>query len=143
MNRLTYKLDEPIKTLFLNYEYKRIPDYDIDRGNFGRITDDMIFNKLGQLEDIEEEIGIDLYTLFRIIKCGQLICKFRPMYDPKKTILISRKINSLYYDGSYYKLEIDEDGDDGYIIQYDVYLKDYGITWAINKWELEKDENNK
>ena len=46
MNRLTYKLDEPIKTTYLNYEYKRIKDYDIDRGNFGRISDDMIFNKL-------------------------------------------------------------------------------------------------
>ena len=28
-------------------EYKRIPDYDINRGNYGRISDDMIFHKLG------------------------------------------------------------------------------------------------
>ena len=55
MNRLTYKLDNPIKTKYLNYEYNRIPDYDIDRGNLGRISDDMIFNKLGKIEDLMEK----------------------------------------------------------------------------------------
>ena len=99
-----------------------------------------IYCKLQDLEDIEEELGIDLYTLFKILKRGQLICKFRPMWDPKKTILVSRKINSLYYDGCYYKLEIDEDGDEGYIINYDPYIKDYGITWALTREELEDDK---
>lgn len=59
MNRLTYKLDKPIKTKYLNYEYHRIPDYDIDRGNLGRISDDMIFNKLGKLEDLLEKYNIN------------------------------------------------------------------------------------
>ena len=99
-----------------------------------------IYCKLQDLEDIEEELGIDLYTLFKILKRGQLICKFRPMYDPKKTFLLSRKINNLYYDGCYYKLEIDEDGEDGYIIEYDPYIKDYGITWALTREELENDK---
>ena len=95
-----------------------------------------IYCKLQDLEDLEEELGIDLYTLFKILKRGQLICKFSPMYDPKKTFLLSRKINSLYYDGCYYRLEINEDGDDGYIIECDPYIKDYGITWGITKKEL-------
>ena len=99
-----------------------------------------IYCKLQDLEDIEEELGVDLYTLFKILKRGQLICKFIPMYDRKKTILVSRKINSLYYDGCYYRLEIDEDGDDGYIIQYDPYIKDYGITWALTREELDHDK---
>ena len=99
---------------------------------------DSIYNRLKLLEDLEEDIGMSLLTLFRILKWGQIICKFRPMWDPKKTILVSRKINSLYYDGCYYKLEIDEDGDEGYIIDYDPYIKDYGITWALTKEELEK-----
>ena len=59
MSRLTYKLYEPIKTKYLNYEYNRIPDYDIDRGNLGRISDDMIFNKLGKLEDLLEKYEIE------------------------------------------------------------------------------------
>ena len=30
-----------------------------------------------------------------------------------------------------------EDGDDGYIINFDyVYIKDYGITWGVTKKEL-------
>ena len=98
-----------------------------------------IYCKIQDLEDLEEDIGMSLLTLFKILKRGQLICKFSPMYDPKKTFLLSRKINSLYYDGCYYRLEINEDGDDGYIIEYDPYIKDYGITWAITKEELEDD----
>ena len=99
-----------------------------------------IYYRLKLLEDLEEEIGMDLLTLFRILKWGQIICKFKPMCDPKKTILVSRKINSLYYDGCYYRLDINEDGDEGYIIEYDVYLKDYGITWALTREELENDK---
>ena len=100
---------------------------------------DSIYRRLKLLEDLEQEVGMSLLTLFRILKHGQLICKFKPMWDPKKTILVSRKINSLYYDGCYYKLEIDEDGDEGYIIDYDPYIKDYGITWALTKEELENE----
>ena len=59
MSRLSYKLDKPIKTKYLNYEYHIIPDYDIDRGNFGRISYDMIFNKLGKLEDLLEKYEIE------------------------------------------------------------------------------------
>ena len=99
-----------------------------------------IYCKLQDLEDIEEEVGIDLYRLFRILKQGQIICKFRPIEDPKKILLLSRKIKGLYYDGCYYMLGVYEDSDDGYIINFDyVYIKDYGITWGITKEELEDD----
>ena len=97
-------------------------------------------NKLGQLEDLEEDIGMSLLTLFRILKLGEIICKFRPIEDPKKILLLSRKIKSLYYDGCYYMLGVYEDGDDGYIINFDyVYIKDYGVTWGITKKELGDD----
>ena len=99
---------------------------------------DSIYYRLKLLEDLEEDIGMSLLTLFKILKRGQLICKFKPMWDPKKTILVSREINNLYYDGCYYKLDINEDGDEGYIIDYDPYIKDYGITWALTREELEK-----
>ena len=96
-----------------------------------------IYCKLQDLEDIEEEVGIDLYRLFRILKQGQIISKFRSMYVPNKIILETRKIKDLYYDGCYYMLGLYEDGDDGYIINFDyVYIKDYGITWGITKKEL-------
>ena len=73
MSRLTMKLDEPIKTKYLNYEYNRIPDYDIVRGNFGRISDDMIFNKLGKLEDLEQDLGCPLEVVFKAIEDGIVI----------------------------------------------------------------------
>ena len=61
--RLTYKLEKPIDTKYLHYDYMVIADYDISRGNYGRITDSEIYNKLGSLEDIEDELGIDLVAL--------------------------------------------------------------------------------
>ena len=100
-----------------------------------------IYCKLQDLEDLEEDIGMSLLTLFRILKLGEIICKFRPIEDPKKILLLSRKIKDLYYDGCYYMLGVYEDGDDGYIINFDyVYIKDYGITWDITKKELGYDK---
>lgn len=59
MDRLTYKLDKPYKSTYLYYEYMRIADYDIKRNNLGRITDAMIYNKLGKFEDFLEELGFE------------------------------------------------------------------------------------
>ena len=99
-----------------------------------------IYCKLQDLEDIEEELDMSLLTLFRILKKGQIICKFIPIENPKKVLLLSRKIKGLYYDECYYMLGLYEDGDDGYIINYDyVYIKDYGITYALTKEELDHD----
>ena len=132
MSRLTYKLDEPIKTLFLNYEYKRIPDYDIDRGNFGRITDDMIFNKLGQLEDIEEELGIELITLFNVYNNINKNKKFysfdydNNIIEEKFTVYASMDIeNKTFIIGN----------DKIYIL---LSFKDYGKMWALTREELEE-----
>ena len=101
---------------------------------------DSIYFRLKLLEDLEEEIGMSLITLFRILKWGQIICKYRPMYGPNKIILLSRKIQDLYYDDGEYILHIYETGDDGYFINFDyVYIKDYGKTWAIKKEELDND----
>ena len=102
---------------------------------------DSIYGRLKLLEDLEEDIGMNLLILFRILKHGQIICKFIPIENPKKALLLSRKIKDLYYDGCYYMIGLYEDGDDGYIINFDyVYIKDYGITWVLTKEELENDE---
>ena len=112
----------------------------IKEGYYVDETNDVMYRKLKALEDLEEEIGMNLLTLFRILKKGQIICKFIPIENPKKVLLLSRKIKDLYYDGCYYMLRLYEDSDDGYIINYDyVYIKDYGITWGITKKELGDD----
>lgn len=99
-----------------------------------------IYNRLKLLEDLEEEIDMSLLELFRILKRGQIIYKTRSLYHNNKIILESRKIDGLYYDGVYYILKLHnmlfEDDNDDYDV---VYVKDYGITWAIKKEELEYD----
>ena len=101
---------------------------------------DSIYGRLKLLEDLEEDIGMSLLILFRILKWGEIIYKTRSLHHNNKIILESRKIDGLYYDGSYYILKIhniSEDDNDNYDV---VYVKDYGITWAIKKEELENDK---
>lgn len=73
--------------------------------------------KLGQLEDIEEELGIDLILLY---KCMLKHFVYRKLYN-------GRIVED--------KFRYDEAGFNG---QYGVYdLKDYGKTWALTREELE------
>ena len=98
---------------------------------------DSIYNRLKLLEDLEEDIGMSLLTLSKILKRGQIIYKTRSLYHNNKIILESRKIEGLYYDGVYYILKLHnifEDDNDNYDV---VYVKDYGITWSIKTEELE------
>ena len=87
-----------------------------------------LLNKLGQLEDIEEELGIDLITYFKIKNA--------------KTVFVKE----LGHDVSEMLVRNSKDGIDvcykGFanIPECDSYLrlKDYGKTWALTKEELEK-----
>ena len=85
-----------------------------------------------QLEDIEEEIGIDLITLFKALKNG---CFAKETFDyigRKQTQIIFTEFTQLYY----------TDDLDDYLIHIrtrDYYLKDYGKTWALTKEELENE----
>ena len=119
--RLTYKLDEPIETKYLHYDYKRIADYDISRGNYGRITDADIYNKLGQLEDIEEELGIGLITLFKALENG--IYTIRSNGKKRYPCLIHNSAVGYVFDFMF-------DQEAQYI------LSDYGKTWALTQEEL-------
>ena len=86
-------------------------------------------DKLSQLEDIEEELGIDLATLIKALKDGIWV---------KKS---NNYINN--YDG--WLLSFQEDcfvvgyGGDTYAY----YFKDYGVTWALTREELEKTQRRK
>lgn len=77
--------------------------------------------KLGQLEDIEEELGIDLITLWKAIN---------------NRIFIRTDCNYHFVGFGY--LEQDSKGDWYWdTIDGNFYLKDYGKTWALTKEELE------
>ena len=104
-----------------------------------------IYCKLQDLEDLEEEIGMSLLTLFKILKHGRIIHKYKPFCAGKQIILESCIINGLFYESGQYGLEVyneEDDIDEEYNDFKYVYIKDYGKTWAIKKEEL-KDENNK
>ena len=132
MNRLTYKLEQPIKTKYLNFNYLPIPDYDIKRGNYDRITDDMLYNKLGQLEDLEEELEIDLITLIKALR--------EPVYVIINKKIVETQCGHIGEDCKFIDFEVDgKDYRNMYDIEtYCVLVKEYGKTWALTKEELEK-----
>ena len=88
-------------------------------------------DKLGKLEDIEEELGIDLVTLVKAL--NGLYYKFRPedREISKMKVPMLRIINGEYC----------------WICPkwmtttwMSVLVKDYGKTWALTKEELENDK---
>ena len=83
-------------------------------------------NKLGQLEDIEEELGIDLITLFKALTNG---------------IFTSRKTkHARYYDSLFFNdLDLGKEiinGKEQFGFGMGISLKDYGNTWVLTKEEL-------
>lgn len=79
-------------------------------------------NKLGQLEDIEEELGIDLITLFKALKEG--------IYTIRSNG--KKRYPFLTYNGAV-----------GYIFDFmfeqeaEYILSDYGGTWSLTKKDVE------
>ena len=88
-----------------------------------------IYCKLELLEDIEEELGIDLITLFKALKQMFVFHKENVKIELIGIHFKSIKSNELYLFGFV------ED------TVHAVYLslKDYGKTWALTKEELEND----
>ena len=108
-------------------------------------------NKLGQLEDIEDELGIDLIILFKALNNGiwskggyyESCCvENEPHFIKPEDIMLgkvwyfeSKHIND-YEDYikepnqlCLFEMEYEDD-------QYTVRVKDYGKTWALTKEKL-------
>ena len=118
MNRLTRKL----KSCFLidlrtcePMEYEQIED------------SNACVDKLGKLEDIEEELGIDLITLFKAYSNGFYVKGEKE----KQYIDFQNALNANAFKNKemFYGHE--------YCYQY-VKLYDYGKDWALTKKELEQ-----
>ena len=80
--------------------------------------------KLGQLEDIEEELGIDLITLFKILKNGIWV-KTKNGISQHFTVSIRKWLQTNTY-CLYYRPYTH------------IWFEDYGKTWALTREELEK-----
>ena len=88
-------------------------------------------NKLGQLEDIEEELDIDLATLFKALKNGVY---FKYIFIDKHSGIIELIEFSDFVDICY-----DPDTNEWFIDikgQSHNTTKNYGKTWALTKEEL-------
>ncbi len=124
MKRLTQKILHDGKELY---------------GSIGVPCDDLdylklIYDKLGQLEDIEEEIGIDLITLLKAQRQDKIYYKgYQFDYKIKECTVIYgswiyRKGNLVYVLFLNYM---------DWSCGVQVYATDYGKTWALTKEELE------
>lgn len=97
-----------------------------------------IYEKLCNLEDIEEELGIDLITLFKALKNGiwttlSYMDIHRMRYEKRQ------KQKYFYYDNVLItkdNLLISSSGDNT-CGSYAIKFIDYGKTWALTKEELE------
>ena len=105
-------------------------------------------DKLGKLEDIEEELGIDLITLFKIIKQKYV---YTNSFNKRVEQFVLTKIDGIekdYLERNYLKLdfqevEYDENGNEiDSIVHWIPDTKDYGKTWALTKEELENEKDN-
>ena len=96
-------------------------DYYIDE------TNDVMYRKLKALEDLEEEIGIDLITLFKALKQ-----KFVFHKENVKIELLGIHIKS----GELCLYGFVEDTTHGVYLS----LKEYGKTWVLTREELENEK---
>ena len=126
MNRLTKKA-QFVRNLITGKEIKYISNE----------SDQMCVDKLGTLEDIEEELGIDLITLFKALRNGIWTNQEQWYGDEKqgkirffqvRLLLEENAIGCIY--NSMWK---------GEEVIRTLYFKDYGKTWALTKEELEND----
>ena len=90
-----------------------------------------LLNKLGQLEDIEEELGIDLITLFKVRQIY-----WRIKYIDTGEYSDIEKSYRVYLDFQNRDIKVYRDYDE---FGFNLDLKDYGKTWALTREELEND----
>ena len=115
---------------------------------YARKCKETIEKDLDQLEKyrkIEEEIGIDLITLFKIIKQKYV---YTNSFNKRVEQFVLTKIDGIekdYLGRNYLKLdfqevEYDENGNEiDSIVHWIPDTKDYGKTWALTKEELENE----
>ena len=99
------------------------------------INIDRVANKLGKLEDIEQELGIPLEVLFKALKEGFYVRN----EEDKQIRFFTCSLEYNHWDCNWYldcDCQEDIDGDFLKSVEYED-LKDYGKTWSLTREELE------
>ncbi len=121
MNRLTKK--NSMGQYFPQYERETNKNYY-----------DLVY-KLGKLEDIEEELGIDLITLFKVNNNININKKFYKVYSNSNNIIEEKFSGSASIDLENKEFIIGND-----VFYYVLSFEDYGKTWSLDRKELENEE---
>lgn len=144
--RLTKKYKEDY---FVNTDNRELTKLDIENDHN---SSQIIRNKLGQLEDIEEKHGIDLVTLFKALENGAWLRKgyMGTCYIDGEPIFIEPQNLKLTLYPYYAECMEEENCSCGpfetalclHDMNYEdvaniAKVKDYGKTWALTKEELE------
>lgn len=119
MNRLTNKECHKYEDFISIFRNKLITPSEIDNA---------IYKKLKSFEDIEEELGIDLITLFKSLKYG-FYFKYKDKIISSNDYLFQISVTSkgnFIFDIVVHNLSF-------LLIKF----KDYGKTWALTREELE------
>ena len=111
MERLTKKHDG--RGSYTQFGDKYIPNHNIRHKQF--------VEKLGKLEDIEEELGIPLEVLFKALKDGFWFKDSGRVFLAKQAGVFNGVSGTYWFSGM------------GTMVK----VKDYGKTWSLNKEELE------
>ena len=92
--------------------------------------ENQMVQKFGQLEDVEEELGIDLIKFVKVLKAPEIYVKSRNeiLEVPHCDICWDIEVN---------KISIVLEEDKNHTLYSIYHLKDYGKTWALTKEELE------
>ena len=90
-----------------------------------------VMNKLGQLEDIEEELSISLVVLFKALNQEEVYVKLSNGKIDKCAFIVEKITDNVW--GFTYPIHED-------FISY--FLKDYGVTWSLTGEELENEKIN-
>ena len=92
-----------------------------------------MYLKLSQLEDIEDELGIDLITFVKATTQPVLYIKNIPFSNEIKLAILTFIHKNDINDNKDYLVWFEVNREERYLFK----LKDYGKTWALTKEELE------
>lgn len=121
MNRLTKDLHNQYNDYWYREDLEQVSD-----------KEEIVLTKLGMLEDIEEELGIDFITMFRALKYGIYCFTSQKRLTHNYVRLVSNDIGVGVRDKVSYSFMT--------IFGEQILLfEDYGKTWALTEEELEND----
>ena len=132
--RLTDKDDNFSYNIDTDISSESTGGYDIHGGV--HISD--IINKVGQVDDLEEEIGVDLKTFVNIVFAVEQECFVKNLDEIERAEIIgfTKDGGNYYVDLHIFSNTVDDDGMPSRYWYRNYNFKDYGKTWALTEKEL-------